>query len=148
MLAAVELEYDFVRYLLCFRRLSGAEKIHAQHGQDELNLIDEILHVGHIGFRQSDSVWIGGIRQCRTTGCLRDFDQAAFEVSAMRFREVVVLAGDETDLFPEVLGSVLRVSPQTFPDIITFADIDVRAAAFGVRSGKKIDSGSASHHLG
>src|SRR5690554_3100586 len=88
----------------------------------------------------------GAIDQSATPRSLGQVDQLAFQIFDVGLGQVLILAGDQADLFPEilatlVLGSVMLPKPLGY--IVRLADIHQRAhSVFRIRPNQKIDPGT------
>src|SRR5690554_6736864 len=86
------------------------------------------------------------IDQPATARALGQVDQLAFQIFDMGLGQVLVLAGDQADLFPEILptlilGSVMLPKPLGY--IVRLADIHQRThGVFRIRANQKVDPGT------
>src|SRR5690554_1796427 len=86
------------------------------------------------------------IDQPATARALGQVDQLAFQIFDVGLGQVLVLAGDQADLFPEilatlVLGSVMLPKPLGY--IVRLADIHQRThGVFRIRPNQKVDPGT------
>lgn len=73
-------------------------------------------------------------------------DQQAFQMFDVGFGQVLILAGDQADPFPEVLPPLflrLIVLLQPLGYIIGFTDVYLRAqTVFRIRTDQKVDAGA------
>src|SRR5690554_1450103 len=86
------------------------------------------------------------IDQPATARALGQVDQLAFQIFDVGLGQVLVLAGDQADLFPEILAALVLGSvmlPEPLGYIVRLADIHQRAhGVFRIRPNQKVDPGT------
>src|SRR5690606_31696566 len=86
------------------------------------------------------------IDQPATARALGQVDQLAFQIFDVGLGQVLVLAGDQADLFPEILATLVLGSvmlPEPLGYIVRLADINKRAhGVFRIRPNQEVDPGT------
>src|SRR5690554_1612322 len=88
----------------------------------------------------------GAIDQPATARAFGQVDQLAFQILDVGLGQVLVFTGDQTNLFPEILATLILgavMLPQALGYIVRLADIYQRThGVFRIRANQKVDPGT------
>lgn len=89
----------------------------------------------------------GAVDQLAAADLAGVLDQQALQIRHVGLGEVLVLAGDQADLLPEVLAAPLLravVLLEAGADVVALADVEQRAQAIlGIGANQEVDAGTA-----
>lgn len=110
--------------------LTHPDRVDPQHGQDDVQLVDEVVHIGAVGLGQRRTGWLSTVLEFDPSGAGRKLDQACFEVADVALGQVLIGGRDDHHSVPELL--VPLVVPQPIGDVLGFADVASNAADRGL----------------
>ncbi|MCE5203852.1 MAG: hypothetical protein LLG24_06560 [Actinomycetia bacterium] len=104
---------------------ANADGVHPQHGQHDLQLLQEGLHVRDLRFRELPALRTIAVLERDASRLLREFHQPPLQVTPVTLRERVILAGDEHNAVPELL--LCRVVAEPVDEVLRAADVAAHA---------------------